>query len=243
MKKLALVVLLALGVAMHTNAVEIDVGCNAEFPPFELTDNNNEIIGFDIDIIKAIGKAAGFDVKMHHQVFDTLILSLESDRLDAVISGMTITDARKLKVDFSDPYYNAAQVIVVRDDTSGISKIEDIKGKVVGVQLGTTGATMSEQVMGEQNNDLKQYRKYNEVFMDLKHGRLDAVVVDLPVAQAYLRMLDGIQISSEPMSEETYGIAVKKGNAELLAQINRGLKLIRESGEYDRISEKWFGDN
>ena len=237
-----LVAALAFMLSFSAGAGEVVVGTNAEFPPFEYTDDDNNIIGYDIDIIKAVGKAAGLDIKIHNQSFDTLVEGLESGKLDGVISGMTITEARKEKVDFSEPYYDAAQVIVVLESTPGYEKIEDIKGKIVGVQLGTTGAGMAEEVMGENNSNLRQFRKYNEVFTDLKFGRIDAVVVDLPVAQTYVKKLGGIRISSPKMSEEQYGIAVKKGNADLLNKINEGLKSIRESGEYDKITETWFQD-
>jgi polar amino acid transport system substrate-binding protein len=231
---------LVFAVALSADAGQVIVACNAEFPPFELTDDDNNIIGYDIDVINAVGKAAGFDVVMQNQAFDTLVNSLESGKVDAVISGMTITDARREKVDFSEPYYNAAQVIVVIDTVEGYTKIEDIKGKLIGVQRGTTGAGMAEEVMGKDNADLKQFRKYNEVFNDLRLGRIDAVVADLPVAQTYLKNIPGLKISSPSMSEEQYGIAVRKGNADLLKQINAGLAAIRASGEFDRIAEKWF---
>ncbi len=219
---------------------EILVGTNAEFMPFEFTDEANNIIGFDIDIINAVAKTQGLAVKMHNQSFDTLIEGLETGKIAAAISGMTITEARKEKVDFSDPYYNAAQVIVVRENTPGYTKIEDIVGKKVGVQLGTTGALMAEEAMGENNPDLKQLRKYNMVFSELKLSRIDAVVVDKPVAEAYLKQVDGLRISSPPMSEEQYGIVVKKGNKALLDKMNAGLKIIRANGEYDQITRKWF---
>ena len=231
---------LVMALAFSCRAGEVVVGTNAEFMPFEFTDEKHEIVGFDIDVIKAVGKAAGFEVKVQNQAFDTLVMGLESGRLDAAISGMTITDARRQKVDFSEPYYNAAQVIVVTDKSPGYEKVEELKEKVVGAQLGTTGALMAEEVLGKENKGLKLYRKYNEVFGDLKLGRLDAVVVDLPVAQAYLKKIEGLRISSPSMSEEQYGIAVKKGNAELLNKVNDGLKKIRESGEFDKITEKWF---
>ena len=220
-------------------AGQIIVGTNAEFMPFEYTDDQNNIIGYDIDIIKAIGNAVGLEVSISNQAFDTLIEALESGRIDAVISGMTITDARRQRVDFSEPYYNAAQVIVVTGNTKGIETIEDIKGKLIGVQLGTTGAIMAEEAMGENNPDLKQFRKYNEVFSELRLGRIDAIVVDLPVAEAYIKQFPTLKISSAPMSEEQYGIPVKKGSP-LLQQINEGLKKIRASGEYDELTTKWF---
>lgn len=236
---------LLLAVVLMTAAVpaaEVIVGCNAEFPPFEFTDDDNNIVGYDIDVMNAVGKAGGFEVSIQNQAFDTLIEGLESGKLDAVISGMTITDARKQKIDFSEPYYDAAQVIVVLEDTKGIETIDDIKGKRIGVQLGTTGAGMAENAMGAENPDLKQFRKYSEVFTDLKLGRIDAIIVDLPVAQSFLKKMPGLRISSASMSEEQYGIAVKKGNTELLTKINAGLANIRASGEFDAITEKWFQD-
>ncbi len=241
LSRLAVALGLCLCVSVASAAAgEVVVGTNAEFMPFEYTDDDNNIIGYDLDIIAAVAKAGGFPIRIQNQAFDTLVEGLESGKLDAVISGMTITEARKEKIDFSEPYYNAAQVIVVKESTKGYTKIEDIEGKLVGVQLGTTGAGMAEEVMGENNPDLKQFRKYNEVFGELQLGRIDAIVVDLPVAQAYVRTQKGIRISSPPMSEEEYGIATKKGNTELMKKINDGLKKIRESGEYDKITEKWF---
>lgn len=221
-------------------ALEVVVGCNAEFPPFEFTDEDDNIVGYDIDVINAVGRAGGFDVKVQNQAFDTLVEGLESGKLDAVISGMTITDARREKIDFSEPYYNAAQVIVVLEKTPGFESIDAIKGRLVGVQLGTTGAGMAENVMGTESPDLKQFRKYSEVFTDLRLGRIDAVVVDLPVAQSFLTKIPGLRISSPRMSEEQYGIAVKKGNSELMTLINAGLAKIRASGEFDEITAKWF---
>ncbi len=244
MSKLSLVVAAVLfAVCAPLAAAEVVVGTNAEFPPFEFTDDNNNPIGYDMDIIKAVGDAAGFSVRIQNQAFDTLVEGLESGKLDAAISGMTITQARLEKIDFSQPYYNAAQVIVVQEGDAGYQTIEELKDKIVGVQLGTTGAGMVETVLGEDNPNIKQFRKYNEVFSDLKLGRIDAIVVDLPVAQAYLRRLSGLKVSSPRMSEEEYGIAVRKGNAELLKQINDGLAAIRANGEYDRITDKWFQED
>ncbi len=240
-KFLALAAALVLGLSVYAAAAEkIIVGTNAEFPPFEFTDDANTIIGFDIDVITAVGRAGGFAVEMQHMPFDTLIAALEGDKVDAVASGMTITEVRREKINFSDPYYNAAQVIVAREGDPDYATMDQIKDKVVGVQLGTTGATMAEEAMGEGNENLKQFRKYNEVFTDLSLGRIDAVVVDLPVAQAYLRRIPNLQITSKPMSEEEYGFGVKKGNEALLAKINAGLAKIRASGEYDAIADKWF---
>lgn len=222
---------------------EYVVGTNAEFPPFEYFDKENQVVGFDIDLVKAVGEAAGFKVKILHQAFDTLVEQLDGGKLDIVAAGMTITEDRKKRIDFSEPYFNAAQVIVVRDGTEGFTKIEDIKGKRVSVQLGTTGATMAEEAMGKNNRNLKQFRKFSEAFAELKLGRVDCVVVDLPVAKNYVSQLDGIFISSPPMEDESFGLGIAKGRDELLAKVNKGLAAIRESGEYDRLIAKWFGQD
>ena len=241
-KFLSLAVALVLGLGVCAAADRVVVGTNAEFPPFEFTDDANAIVGFDIDVITAVGKAAGFEVEMQDMAFDSLVTALEGDKIDAVASGMTITDVRREKIDFSEPYYNAAQVIVAQKSSPDYKTIEEIRDKLVGVQLGTTGATMAEEVMGENNESLKQFRKYNEVFTDLGLGRIDAIVVDLPVAQAYLARVPNLKITSDPMSEEQYGFGVRKGDAALLAKINDGLAKIRASGEYEQIADKWFQD-
>lgn len=239
-KFLAALAALSLSLSVAACAGEVRVACNAEFPPFEFTDDGNNIIGYDIDVIAAVGRASGFAVAMRDQVFDSLLAGLEAGEFDAVISGMTITEERAQRVDFSDSYYNASQVIVVREGTPGIASLADIRGHTVGVQIGTTGAALAEEAMGADNPELLQFAKYNEVFNNLMFGRLEAVVVDFPVAQTYARLVPGLAVSSEPLSEEQYGIAVRKGDRELLDKINAGLKAIRDSGEYDAITEKWF---
>lgn len=224
----------------------LTVGTNPEFPPFELVEKGtNKIIGFDVDLITEVAKAAGYaGVKMEAFAFDTLVEALNQKKVDVVIAGMTITDERKAKVLFTDPYYNAAQVLVVTKKNKTISTLDDIKDKRVGVQLGTTGGVVAEKALGQNNPNMKQFRKYTEVFYELKLGRVDVVVVDMPVAQAYLKLknFSDLKISSKPMSEEEFGIAIAKDNTELHKQLNAGLKSIRESGKLDQLLNKWFDE-
>jgi polar amino acid transport system substrate-binding protein len=236
----AFAAVLVLSLSLSVRAGEVIVGTNAEFPPFELTDDGNNIIGYDIDIIKAVGKAAGFEVSMHDNAFEWLIAGLESGSLDAVVSAMTITEERRRQVDFSEPYYNASQVIVVAEGTAGLDSLASLKDRKVGAQLATTGAAMAEEALGKDNPDLHLLDKCNAVFTELILGQLDAVIVDLPVAETYVKLLPGLAIGSKPMSEEQYGIAVKKGDKALLDKINAGLAAIRKSGEYDAITKRWF---
>ncbi len=177
---------------------------------------------------------------MRDQLFETLVDDVESGKLDAVISGMTITDARRERIDFSESYFNASQVLVVREETTDIKTLADLRGRKVGAQTGTTSELMAKEAMGGESQTLFSYAKCNEEFNNLMLGELDAVVVELPVAQTYVRLIPGLKIGSEPLSDEHYGIAVKKGNKALLDKINAGLKAIRDSGEYAAITERWF---
>ena len=218
------------------------VGTNAEFPPFEFRDKDNEIIGFDVDLVKAIAREAGFEVRFVNHAFDTLITSLAGGRIQLIAAGLTITDERKELIDFSAPYYSSALVMVVREGTEGIERIGDIVDRRVAVQLGTTGAAKVEEVMTSPKRQLRQFRLYREAFAELTRGNADVVVVDLPVALNYMRHVPGLTIAGEPMDEDLFGLGVAKDNPALRDKVNRGLARIRESGEYDRLVEKWFGE-
>ena len=232
----------AAGQAFFAEAGEtLLVGANADFDPFEFI-RNNEIVGFDIDLMTAVGQAAGFEPKFLNQPFDALVESLAAGQVQAIISGIAISKDRRRHIDFSDPYFHAAQVIVAGGDAVGLSRIEDIRGRRVAVRLGTTGAAMAMREMGGVLRQLKQFRGYGDAFDELALGRVDCVVVDLPVAVAYLRRGAGLKISSPPIGEEFFGIGVAKGDKTLLDRINHGLGAIRKSGEYDRLLEKWFGE-
>lgn len=240
---LALVAVLA-GCSAKQQDKKLIVGTEPEFPPFEFVDKaTKQIVGFDMDLMDAVAKAAGYEgIQVQPFAFDTLIAALEQKKIDVIAAGMTITPERAQKVNFSEPYYDAAQVIVVADKTSGLTQIDDLKEKRVAVQLGTTGDIMAGKVMGERNPNLKQFTKYNEVFTELRLGRVDAVVVDMPVAQNYVKRMPGMKISSAPMSQEQFGFAIAKDNPALAKKLNDGLKAIRADGTFDKIMEKWFGE-
>lgn len=215
----------------------LTIGTEATFAPFEFTNDKNEIVGFDIDVANYIAKELGMELKIVNMKFDGLIGALAAKQVDLVIAGMTITEERKMSVNFSDPYYDASQVIVVRADDTSVNKRDDLKGKIIAVQLGTTGADAAAEVEGAQ---VKPFPKVNEAFMSLKNSQADAVVIDLPVAKAYLKQIEGLKIVGEPFTEEQYGIAAHKENTELLAKVNEALKKMRDSGEYQKVYDKWI---
>lgn len=218
---------------------KIVVGTNAEYPPFESVDEGGNIVGFDIDLMNVIAADAGFEVEFVNTRWDGIFVALDSGEFDAVISAATITDERKKTVDFSAPYFNAGQTLAVKAD-SGIKSVDDLSGKRVGVQLGTTG-----DIWASENTDAEVVR-YDEItlaFQALAQGDVDAIINDAPTSADIIKANPemGVIIVGAPFTEEFYGIAVNKDRPEVLAAINTGLATARATGEYDEIFNKWFG--
>lgn len=220
------------------------VGTEPTFPPFEYTDEaTGEIVGFDIDLIKEIAKEAGIEIEIQAMGFDGLIPALQSGSIDIVMSGMTIDPEREKEVDFGTPYFNAGLSIAVAADNNEINSVEDLKGKVVAVQIGTTGANKANELK-EQGivKEVKTYNGVNEAFMELLNGNVDAVINDLPVNEAYMARNPGkIKMVGEVLEGEQYGFAVASGNKELLDKLNEGLEKVKQSGKFDELKMKYFG--
>ncbi|MBC7235949.1 MAG: transporter substrate-binding domain-containing protein [Chloroflexi bacterium] len=221
---------------------KIVIATDAAFPPMEFVDENKQIVGFDIDLMNAIAKVMGLEVEFKNTAWDGIFAGLESGDYDAILSSVTITDERKEKYDFSDPYINAGQVVVVRADEQAIKSHEDLPGKTVGAQIGTTGAFAVQKISGAT---LKEYDTIDLALLDLVGGNIDAVVVDTPVAADYALASDQfkgkLKIVGEPFTEEYYGLVVRKGQmADLLKAFNEGLKKIQADGTYDQIYAKWI---
>ncbi len=216
------------------------VGTNPEFPPFEYVGDTGEIEGIDVEIINAIAADLGMTVQMEAMDFDALVPLLTSGKLDVAIAGMTITDERKESVLFSDPYFNATQVVILRED-SDINTVEDLAGKKIGVQLGTTGDIMiSEPEYGA--GEISRYNKAMDAALDLQNGRLDAVVIDTLPARQFVLSLEGLIIRDDILVDapvESYGIAVPMGQDELIEQINASLAKMMEDGTFDAILVKY----
>ena len=236
---MALVVVLSL-VACSKEPSVYKIGTNAEYPPFENVDDSGEMVGFDVDLMNAIAEASEFEIEWVNTRWDGIFVALQSGEFDAVISAATITDERAEIVDFSDPYFNAGQMIAVRGDEAAISGPADLAGKKVGVQLGTTGDIwLTEQTEAE----VVRFDENTLAFQALANGDVDAAVADGPTAidivkanpEMSLKMLDGVY------TEESYGIAVNMDQDELLGLINEGLAAVRADGTYDEIYDKWFG--
>ena len=233
-------VLLVCGSGLTLAAEVLKVGSDVAFPPFEFIDDKTKApTGFDIELIKAIGKAMGADMQIVNTAWDGIIPGLITGNYDIIISAMTITDERAAAVNFSDPYFSTGQVIVVKKGTTSISEPADLNKKKVGVQIGTTGHWSAEKIKGVE---IKAYQTAPEAFMALKAGQIDAVVIDQLVAIEEMQANPGkTVIVGEPFTVEYYGIAVKKGRSDLLKRINKALAQIKADGTYDKIYDKWIG--
>ncbi|MEN6326405.1 MAG: basic amino acid ABC transporter substrate-binding protein [Syntrophomonas sp.] len=223
----------------------LTVASETTYPPFEMTSESGEYVGFDMDLIKAIGAAEGYDVKISTLGFDALIPALQTDKVDCVISAMSIRPDRQEKVDFSEPYFQAGLIIAVKEGTQGIKSREDLKGKKLAAEVATTGLAASQEIQKQDpKTQVKVFDAVGEAFMELEKGGVDAVINDMPVTAYYIKTTGKGKVKMVGdvfAASDKYGIAVQKGDTKTLEIINSGLKKVKENGEYDKIYKNWFG--
>lgn len=221
---------------------KIVVAFEPTFAPFESTDENGEFVGFDIDLIKAIAEVQEMDVELKSLGFDGLIPALQTGQISVAVSGMTIKPEREEKVNFSLPYYEAGLVMAVREDNNEIVKPEDLAGKSIAVQIGTTGADKANEFAEQYGAKVKTFNTTDLVFMELVNGGVDVVINDKPVTQDFINKKGQgkVKMVGDLLEGEYYGIAVAKENTELLESINEGLKKLKENGKYEELYKKWF---
>ncbi|WP_448374667.1 basic amino acid ABC transporter substrate-binding protein [Fervidobacterium sp.] len=241
---LVVVLLLSISLSFAQSLTEIKkrgkllVGTEPTFPPFEFVDEKNQVVGFDVDIANELAKRLGVKLEIVNLPFDSLIPALQQGKIDMIIAGMTITAERAKVVDFSKSYFEANQAIVVRKDGKfEPKKLEELAGKKVAVQLGTTGDLVVSDISGI---NVVRFQKFTDAFLELQNGRVDAVVLDEAPAKAYVKKFPKFSISAVVDTGETYGIAVKKGNKELLNFVNQTLDILKSSGAYGKLIQKWF---
>jgi polar amino acid transport system substrate-binding protein len=219
------------------------VGTDAAYAPFESQNEKGEIVGFDIEVVQAIAAKGGFEVKFANTPWEGIFNALAQGDRDLLVSAITITDERRQTMDFSDPYFDAAQLIAVKE-SSKVTKFADLKKLKVGVQTGTTGDEAVTKLLGKTNTNIKRFESTPLALKELEAGGVDAVVADNGVVTHYVANNPGGKfktVSDKEFVPEQYGIAVKKGNAELLGKLNDGLKAIKSDGTYDKIYAKYFG--
>lgn len=209
---------------------------NAAFPPYEYLGSDNQVAGVDVQLSQAIADKLGVKLEVTNMEFDSLIPALVAGKGDIVAAGLTITDERKQSVDFSDPYADATQLIIIKEDNTNINTADDLKGKTIGVQLGTTGDIYVSDIEGATP---KQYKTAIDAGLDLANGKLDAVVIDKLPAQNIVSSNKGLKIIDTPLTDEHYAVAVNKGDEGFLALINGVIKDLISAGTI----EKWTEDN
>ena len=216
----------------------LSVGTEPGFPPFESVSASGDIEGFDIDLMNAIAEKSGKTIEFQSLPFDGLIPALQSGSIDAAISGMTITDERRETVDFSNPYFKAGLAIAVQKGNTDIETLDDLQGKRIAAQIGTTGADAANSVEGAT---VTTFDSAPLALQELANGNVDAVVNDAPATLDAIATgnIPNIEVVGQLLTEEFYGIAMPQGSANLEA-INTGLEEVKADGTYAEIYQKWF---
>lgn len=220
------------------------IGIDDKFAPMGFRDEKNEIVGFDIDLAKAAAEKMELEPKFQPIDWKTKESELASGRIDLIWNGYTITDERKEKVLFTKPYLANAQVVVTLAD-SDIATLNDLEGKVVGLQsLSSASDALSANPIAEKIKTVTEFADNVLALNDLRSGRLDAVVIDEVVIDYYMAEQEGtFKVLDETLEPEEYGIGVKKGNEELLEKLQKALDEMNEDGTAAEISTKWFGED
>jgi glutamine transport system substrate-binding protein len=211
------------------------------YVPFEyLDEESGELVGFDIDLIKALAKEVGIEIKLEAMEFSGIVAGVSSGRYDIGIAGMTITEDRKKSIDFSQPYYDAGLILAVREDNNEIKSVDDLAGKTVATRSGSTSETyIKEKTEGTP----EAFPQITEAYQNVIAGRADAVIYDIPNVKYYASKEGGGKLKTvgERLTGEQYGIAFPKGS-ELRDKFDAALTKLKENGTYGDIYEKWFGE-
>jgi polar amino acid transport system substrate-binding protein len=218
----------------------IKIAVDDTFPPMEYRNDQNKLVGFDIDLAKAVSKELGVKVEFIPTAWDGILPGLDAKRYDIIMSSMNITDERKQKVDFVE-YMKLGQVVAVKTGNPlKIQTKEDLSGKIVGVQLGTTSESAAKEIKGVK--ELKTYNGYTDVFNDLGLGRLQGVVVAEAVGRYYKTSKpDAFDVVGSSFQSLPVGIAVRKGDNDLEAALQKAVQTVKDNGAYAEVSKKWFG--
>ena len=215
---------------------KIFVGTNAEFPPFEYLDKG-EVTGFDIELITEIGKVMDAEIKVVDMAFDGLLPALQMKKVDLVIAGMTANEERMKTVAFTQPYYTASQVIIVKEGNDTIKSFDDLKGKKVAVMLGFTGDMVVSEIPEVK---IERFNAAYAGIMALQADKVEAVVLDSEPAKNYVAQNKGLTLAEADAEQEEYAIALRKNDKELLEKVEKALTELKSNGTYDALIKKYF---
>lgn len=210
---------------------------NAEFPPYEYYEGE-EIVGIDAEFAAAIAEKLGMELKIEDMAFDSIIPAVQSGKADFGAAGMTVTPDREKEVDFSDTYYTGRQVIIVAEGNTEITGPDDLEGKKIGVQQGTTGDIYATDDYGDEN--IERYNKGFEAVQALQQGKIDVVIIDDQPAQTFVDENEGLMILETEYVEEEYALCFKK-DSELVEKVNEAIAELKKDGTFDKIIDKYIG--
>lgn len=216
----------------------LKVATDPAFAPFESKGPDGQLVGFDIELMKAAGKSAGLTVEFQSLPFDGIIPALQANTVNAAISAMTITPERAKTVDFSNPYFKAGLAIAVRQSDTKLTSLESLENKKIAAQIGTTGATKAKSIPGAQ---VRTFDSAPLALQELANGNVDAVINDAPVTLSAIKTgkIKGLKVVGKLLTEESYGIAFPKNSPHRDA-INKALAQMNKDGTYAAIHKKWF---
>ena len=225
---------------VQAQSKELIVGSSATYRPFAYETPNKEIVGYDIDIIKAVAQKAGLKIKIVNTPWTGIFAALNNGDVDLVISGVTINDKRKQSYDFTAPYFEARQLIAVHQ-SSTVKSLKDLAGKKVGVVTGSTGDDIASREFGKTNTDIRRFESTPVVISELVGSGVDAAIGDNGVVAFRVQEHKQLKTVSDPnFPKEYFGIVVKQGNKALRDKLNAGLAAIKADGSYAQIYKKWF---
>lgn len=236
----ATLVLGASSLSAQAQGKELVVGSSATYRPFAYESPTKEIIGYDVDIIRAVAQKAGIPIKLVNTPWTGIFAALNNGDVDLVISGVTINDKRKQSYDFTAPYFEARQLIAVPKDSS-IKNLKDLAGKKIGVVNGSTGDDIASRQFGKTNSDIRRFESTPVVISELVNNGLDAAIGDNGVISFRAQDHKQLKTVNDPsFPKEFFGIVVKQGNKALLDKLNAGLAAVKADGSYANIYKKWF---
>ncbi len=227
----------AAGEVTTVNAGKLTMSTNAAFPPYEMTPDSGDFEGIDIEVAGAIAEKLGLELQVDDMDFDAALLAAQSGKSDIVMAGVTVTDERQKVMDFSDTYAEGIQSIIVPED-SDIASADDLAGKIIGTQRGTTGYIYCTDDFGEEN--VIAYDDGLTAVQALNNGQVDAVVIDNAPAKEFVAANPGLKILDTAYAQEDYAIGVAKGNTELLNAINGALEELQADGTLQSIVDKYI---
>ncbi len=216
---------------------ELVMGTHATFPPYELVDDSGKIIGIDAEIAAAVAEKLGMTLTIKDMEFDSLIPAVQSGSIDIAMAGMTVTEERKQSVNFTDSYATGVQVVIVKDG-SPVKTIDDLEGKMIGVQSGTTGDIYITGEFGQEH--VKQYPNGALAVAALINGQVDCVVIDNEPAKNFVAANTGLQILKTEYITENYAAAISKDKPELLEKVNKAMQELKDDGTIGKIIEKYI---